>query len=1172
MTSPTEIRKPLPDAEQRRAALNLDRNVLVMAPAGSGKTGLLVSRMLLALARCEQPEQVVAITFTNKAAAEIRFRLLELLQAAERGEPGEHMPAAYEAARELLDHDRRRGWNLLDQPDRLRALTIDSFNAQLAGRQPLLSRLGGPVRVAEDARELYSEAVMRLFAELEDDELPVADRDALALVLRLAGNRIDRLIGPLSELLARREQWLSPVVSYDESVWDEAEAALLRGFVEQGLGDFHRLLGEASGCELVDLLREGASQHELLRWAETLSAWPPATLEHLPTFRQLIELLMTKDGRLRSAGGINVKSGFVARQAYTQRMKQLLESLAGDEALEAACQRLRKLPHPHYPPTLKDFQRALLRCLRRLSAHLLAVFGERGETDFSEIARSALVALEAGDDGVGEGLLWADRHIRHLLVDEMQDTSESQVQLLLRLTAAWEDGDGRSLFLVGDPQQSIYAFRKAEVRLFLQLWGERRLGHLPLSCLRLSANFRSSAAVVDWFNEALSAVFPKNADAERGIVPFAPSDAQRPAADGRVDIAAFGADEGAIAAEAAAEQAERLVASGASVVVLGRARPHLAPVIRALRARGLSPACQDIDPLATQPAVRDLVALARALWHPADRLHWALLLRAPFVGMSWADLVAISAGRTRWSWPDRIEAALKPVEPFSLPDSPEFGETGDLFAAPQAVSDPGPDPQPEAVLTLSAEGRARLQRLWDALAASAANPGLRLNLADRTEAVWHALGGAACVGADGLADVQAALRLLRRQTAGDGIADIAALDRSLAQLYAEPRAGQVQVMTVHKAKGLEFDHVLLVGCERKPRAEDKPLWHLRSWQAGEGRHDRDGHLLVPRPPESFDETDPAHALYDWLHRQHVAERRNEALRLLYVAVTRAKRSLTLYACADVGPKGPEFAAESFAGLLRARFAPAFEGRASVVPRSATATATLSPPPRSPRLPIDWKPLADADDALVYRPQERRTLKPSEGVLNAAEDKREERVAAPGDLYAQLVGTLYHEALERIAAEGIEAWADGGDSRRGALSSGFRRLGLPEPQVEKAVDRVLELVRRTLSSPRGRWLLGPKPWARNEYHLAGYQGGQWVAAVIDRCFEDDDGTLWIIDYKTSARPIEAGQVAAYVAEGVERYRSQLRAYFGLLRELRPGKILRTGLYFAEADRFEEIALS
>ncbi|MBZ1386830.1 hypothetical protein, partial [Escherichia coli] len=95
-----------------------------------------------------------------------------------------------------------------------------------------------------------------------------------------------------------------------------------------------------------------------------------------------------------------------------------------------------------------------------------------------------------------------------------------------------------------------------------------------------------------------------------------------------------------------------------------------------------------------------------------------------------------------------------------------------------------------------------------------------------------------------------------------------------------------------------------------------------SWQAGEGRHDRDGHLLVPRPPESFDETDPAHALYDWLHRQHVAERRNEALRLLYVAVTRAKRSLTLYACADVGPKGPEFAAESFAGLLRARFAPA----------------------------------------------------------------------------------------------------------------------------------------------------------------------------------------------------------------------------------------------------------
>ncbi|MGV2480132.1 UNVERIFIED_CONTAM: UvrD-helicase domain-containing protein, partial [Salmonella enterica subsp. enterica serovar Weltevreden] len=121
----------------------------------------------------------------------------------------------------------------------------------------------------------------------------------------------------------------------------------------------------------------------------------------------------------------------------------------------------------------------------------------------------------------------ADARIRHLLVDEMQDTSEGQLELLRQLTQDWQAGDGRSLFLVGDPQQSIYAFRKAEVRLFLELWESRRLGTLALTPLRLNANFRCDAALVGWFNAAFTRIFPPRADTERGIVPFSPSVALR---------------------------------------------------------------------------------------------------------------------------------------------------------------------------------------------------------------------------------------------------------------------------------------------------------------------------------------------------------------------------------------------------------------------------------------------------------------------------------------------------------------------------------------------------------------------------------------------------------------------------------------------------------------------
>src|SRR3546814_8034735 len=128
--------------------------------------------------------------------------------------------------------------------------------------------------------------------------------------------------------------------------------------------------------------------------------------------------------------------------------------------------------------------------LKLAVAQLHLRFAETGEVDITEIAQRAAQALGSADDP-GELLLKLDASIRHLLIDECQDTSLTQIHLLATLTAGWQPGDGRTLFLVGDPMQSIYRFRKAEVGLFLQA-AEDGVGEIAPTFLQLTDNFRRS--------------------------------------------------------------------------------------------------------------------------------------------------------------------------------------------------------------------------------------------------------------------------------------------------------------------------------------------------------------------------------------------------------------------------------------------------------------------------------------------------------------------------------------------------------------------------------------------------------------------------------------------------------------------------------------------------------
>ncbi|MDE2149693.1 MAG: UvrD-helicase domain-containing protein [Gammaproteobacteria bacterium] len=1099
------------DAVARAQALDLTRHVIALAPAGSGKTSLLVQRLLAALATIEAPEQVVAITFTNKAAAEIRNRAVALLARAAAGTAArdDYDAINLERAHAALQRARGIGWDPAAEPQRLRASTIDAFNAQIAADAPLFSGLGGAARVGEDADGLYRQALLWLFDAALGTGAASELATALAPVLRGAGNRYDRLLPPLAGLLARREQWAARLLGDDWSPQRDAE--VLAALHVDRLQALHDVLGADARRRLVQAAATAADGDGRLTWTADSRDWPECEPEYTPLHRALAGLLITAQAKLRDPGrGIDKRLGFAPGNPGKPLLQALLTDLQGRDDVAAAAAAVRALPPATLPPQLAALRDALRTLLNHALAYLRLTMAARGEIDFTEIALAATTALDAAGS---DALLRRDLQIRHLLVDEMQDTSELQSRLLQRLTADWQPGDGRSLFMVGDPQQSIYAFRKAEVRLFLQLWHQRRLGALELKPVLLASNFRSAPALVDWFNGAFARIFPPADEVYAGRVAYRPAVAAA-GGDGAVAIHA-GIDAQAEAA-AVVERLRRLPAGG-SVAILARARTHLPAVLAALRQAGLAYACQDVDPLAGSPVVRDLRACAYALWHPQDSLHWSVLLRAPWVGFSWADLLALSRGRRDWPWRRRLREADRQQ--------------------------------------LSAAGRERLARLLRALDQLETEMPQR-GLADRVSALWYSLGGPACVDAGGWADAQRLLELLAVHAPGDGLGDVETLERAIQALFASAADGRIQVMTIHKAKGLEFDHVLLVGCGRKPPDDHKPLLLL-----AETPH---GALLLPQPPAHWpdDQRAEADALFDALHQLNRDARRAEGLRLLYVAVTRARRSLDLFVSLPPRQDGSfQPPAHSFAAQLWPLIG---DGFAPAAPAASVPAAAVGPP-LAPRLPADHAaPQAQA----LYIPRRTRTLRPSEAVLSAAETRREAfDDEAEDGVYARLIGTLFHQAMARLARAGLAAWQDGGARWRQPLAAGFRRLGLPEPRIETAVARVVTLVDCVTRSERGRWLLGPHPWSAAEYALAGWRDGEWVAAVIDRCFEDENKRLWVIDYKVSAAT--PGDPEIWRESCRQRYAGQLAAYAALLAQSRGATEVRSALYLPEFGQLVEL---
>ena len=1056
---------PPADAEDRAAALRPRASCIVQAPAGSGKTTLLVNRFAALLTGVETPEQILAITFTRKAAAEMRQRVLALLDDQQDA-----------TAAAIRARDQALGWRLAANPSRLQIQTIDSFAMSLTGRLPLASGFDRRTRLVEDGAPLYEAAARQVLNRLFEDDPLSAE---IGRFLALNGNDAGKARRLLVEMLGRRDQWLDAVTA----VAADREAA--------------RTVLERSVRALVGSVIDGVEQavpsalREELAWMIDFAA---AHGNALPTsfWTAASALCMTQAGQFRKR--LSQREGFPANADCKDEKQRALDAIDGlrRRALEARFKALSILPATEFSERQIDDLLSVCTVLVLAVQDLSNAMRSERCTDFTELNLAARRALRWDDEAPTELAMALDYRIRHVLIDEFQDTSIAQFDLLGLLVEGWSGEADTSLFAVGDPMQSIYRFRDADVGLFYRAAAEG-INSVRLKPLRLTANFRSAPGLVDWFNRTFALIMGHQMDRLAGRVPYGESTAEAPG-EGGAEVRLFDDHAEEIEALVARIQALACADPDSSIGLLVRGRNQLPQILEALRCANIDWQATDIDPLAETPAVTDLLSLAGALADPTDALAWLSVLRAPWVGL---DL------------PDLERAAT--LEAFGL-------------EALRALT-----------AALSPSGARRLQRLTEALGRWLP---LRYERPPRSslEAIWLECGGAAAYGGGygggapaygGAAAIDQAERFLELvdQLGPEGW-DAEQLRRRAERLFAAGNVpAQLQILTIHKAKGLEFDHVLLPCLDRGTRSDDPPL--LR-WRMAD-----DGILMAAKHSGS---------LYKWLGAEDRTRDGNELQRLLYVACTRAKRSLLLTAVK--GEKAPR------GNSLLALLWPALNDEARAVASGAAVGEVPEPRKLLHRLPEDftWRPPQPTPLVLP------RTLAHQAG----------ESPDPIGGRREVILGNLIHEWLRRLGQQPLpqdaNAWTA---EQRPKWQRQLRGAGLPDAELEVCLNEAARQFRAVLSDAAGRWLLGPKRNAACEYGVTGIAEGVLVSAYFDRTFEED-GVRWIIDYKTGRADGDESSVNALAS----RYGPQLARYRALAEDLFDEPI-RTALYLTAIPRLVEV---
>jgi len=1116
------------DAAQRVAALDTTRSHHVESPAGSGKTALLTRRFLKLLAEVRDPAEILAITFTEKAAGEMRQRITGFLSGtAHANDPDGELALLAERA----IHAHKNKAHLLTSSDTLNIMTFHGFCSYIARRAPL------EAGVAPDFEIIDNEAQAILMEETVQTALkgffayPVTDDRRRAFENRLLyhNNNWNGIAAEFSGIIQNRGRF-GDLIEIIRGAGGRGLSALpavlnerLRVYIEGRLRNIMSCFKETelgqSWHELkADLNEQGAPLGSLLPASLPGCAW-----EDLPSWQTIANALTTKAGTARKSFG--PARGFYGGFGKT-RWGAMISGMG--DACAAALAECKVLPSPSDiagdVQTLSDFIVTAADLIDRYEA----TCRQRHVIDFAGLEQAALRALGGSDPS--DIQLYLDHRIRHLLVDEFQDTNRAQWELVSRLCAGWSPEDGRTVFIVGDPKQSIYSFRNAEVSLFMEAKKGIPVpggGAIPLDSHLLMTNFRSGRKLIDWINGIFGTVVMKDPDPDADEVPFSVSDPYGGKEAGEVSLALFADDDREKAKDDEAawlagkvREVIKTAGADATIGVLLFTRNRIGRYLRAFKEQGIAVQVREGIGLTQRPEVMHLMKIAKLLSNPHDDLAWASLLRSPWLWID-ANLLYETARQEPESWMEKI--------------------------------------------MLMARSRPEIEPVMRAMENASRRVG-RDSLGTTVSAFWEDLDGprrtASRYGMAGVANCMRFIDIVEDSTRGTPIETLRQVKAVIDTLYepTDPAASRspVEMMTIHRAKGLEFDIVFLPFTDWAPLSDipaESPPYLLERVPGTEGEY-----LVAMGKDRRSADTPPVFNLLKTFQKKR---RWGEAKRLFYVAATRAKEALYLSGVAKVKDDGTLAAGKQ--NILQ--WIMEHEGIDGVGKDGVTAGTNI---------PIEINPLSPAPPpeeqtstfTTLPEPYEIQPEEPSYTPATSPSTFAEETLRSEGKLegdeaaFNRARGTVIHAILSAaIGGQKLPA--------KTAVARALETQGIGRDRASEGAPGILEEAEKTLADPFVARLMAI-PGAKHEWELEDSPAeGRVRSGVIDLAALDGD-TWWIFDFKTS-RPEDGQSVEDFIVQERNLYRHQIEAYREMLAHLTgvPESRIRAGIYLTALLRWEEL---
>ena len=1047
------------DHQVRKKALG-QGSFIVQAPAGSGKTSLLVKRFLNRLLEVKSPKEVLALTFTNKAAAEMAQRLKEALEG--KSKDNEIKKIVEKISKHALKNKWDEGYI-----DSLMVMTIDKLALRLIKQTPILSSSGVNFLTDEDPDDLYRETIRETITSNAENHL----------LFKYFDYDYHKLTEQLLALISKRDQWL-PIVSgllrsddknieeiygtyytNELNIW--VEEKIKPNFTNEDLKELEIIVSYSADNKNID-------RKDKLRSSINYEFW-----------FYIRDLILTKSGK-QIRKKIDTSSGFPATNVGKEIKERLLKLIELKiNKFNILIDFFNVTYHKNIVdiyPLITPFCLLLIDMVTRLNEK----FKERRIIDFTQIMGNAVEALR--DTHLP---LILDQNISHILVDEFQDTNESQLIFIELLTQNFAGNPEKSFFAVGDPMQSIYRFRKAEVEIFSRVQ-KNGISDLKLTSLFLKVNFRSNKNIIDWLNNSFSKAFPLIDDSDEGSVPYSSCESSNNNLEGGMELIALTCDTKSKTAQYEAEalyvlnliKDTRKSNPDASIAVLTRSKAHLSELITLINKKDSSIPIDAIEmsKILSNQTFQDILCLTKALFDFSDRTNWIAALKSPWCGLSINDLVLLFEKDHKslvWELINNIDNTSR-LDKNSARRLRSFVE----------------------VIRENIQYRGRISHRYF------------------VEGIWRQLNGEeSMVDSNDIQNIDLFLELLEEASEILSI-DFIKLERLIENKFISKTSIQknsIKFLTIQKSKGLEFDHVIIPNLNKRTRNEESDLV----------LYDKST-LSIKNPGNDKN-----------LHSYHAYKERkrldNEKIRLLYVAMTRAKNK-----CYLIGTVKKE-------GDL-------------VIPNSGTFMNILWP-----FFSDKFTEIATPEDENSFEKFIPKLRRLNDNFYSG--DKRYKRSIDTEELsfcypnmstdIQRFTGNIVHKYLEIIVKKQLDI-----DKILCNKLDYTESLYLGKNFKKKDIKIGLNLVKKSLEMLKktsdGRWILNRYLADNSEVSYLLESNNTTTQHIPDRSFIEND-IQWIIDYKTPFSPIKNLAVEA------KKHLPQLRLYETIFK--RNKRVIQKAIYFA-----------